>query len=375
MNKEDAEFSPVENCGGLIKFVIKEQNGSKQYSISYSNKSYYPAAMYGVYALVPQGYPISTFTMGGIGVAFEPPMPEGCIPVFMLSDREGMFGRKCPSCDGYFRQRGMIVGCNAYCPYCGTHCEPHHFLTESHLKYIQNYVAIFSAAFDSSIDAEIDMHKCAENVTADQKTEYIYKEERQQTRIECQNCRCVIDIIGQYGNCPSCNRRNTLDVLVAALANLEERVDNPRYTEEQRPQREQEWREITKQCVSVFEGFARDILAQLITIPMTKSRRKSVSELSLHNPDQLSIRLKEYFDIDMFRGVSMDEQSFINKKFLRRHVYEHNSGIADGEYIEKSKDSVRLGQLLKEKSAHVKTLINLIRKIAENINEGVVSIT
>ncbi|MDO9083335.1 MAG: hypothetical protein Q7U56_08640, partial [Humidesulfovibrio sp.] len=59
MNREDAEFSPVENCGGIIEFHIEVENGVKRYSMEYLTNSIYPAGLYGVYAFVSQGRPVS----------------------------------------------------------------------------------------------------------------------------------------------------------------------------------------------------------------------------------------------------------------------------------------------------------------------------
>jgi hypothetical protein len=57
--------------------------------------------------------------------------------------------------------------------------------------------------------------------------------------------------------------------------------------------------------------------------------------------------------------------------FHRRHVYEHNGGEADEEYIRESGDTeVRPKQALRESQDTVHRLIGLVLKIAANLHHG-----
>lgn len=373
MTDVDDEFQIVENCGGRITFLIKDEGDRRMYSTSFNGSFKWTAAFFGVYALVPQGLPVATFVMSGIGSPWEPPTPNGCIPVFMLSDREGFSGRKCPSCERYFREKGASVRGPAYCPYCAFVGQPHQFLTDGHRHYVQMYVDRFVEAYENGYDVTIDMNALANESKANERQLYAYTEEKQQTRFKCDQCKCVVDILGQYGSCPSCGKRNTLQVFLASLSHLEERVKNPRHSADQRQQREAEWRELVKQCVSHFEGFARDLTALLQQLPATPTRKKAISAISFHNPIEAAANLKAFFDIDLLVGVGEKEQKFLRMRFLRRHVYEHNSAVADQEYVSRSEDTVRVGQLLKERSSHVQTLIDLLRTVASNYDQGITS--
>jgi hypothetical protein len=57
--------------------------------------------------------------------------------------------------------------------------------------------------------------------------------------------------------------------------------------------------------------------------------------------------------------------------FMRRHVYEHNGGEVDQQYLDKSGDTtVRLKQHIRETREDAHRLIGLVNKIATNLHNG-----
>ena len=74
---------------------------------------------------------------------------------------------------------------------------------------------------------------------------------------------------------------------------------------------------------------------------------------------------------NLFDGLDADAQAFVTRMFLRRHVYEHNGGQVDQDYLNESGDaSVKLGQALRESPESPFRLMPLILKRAENPHEG-----
>jgi hypothetical protein len=201
-----------------------------------------------------------------------------------------------------------------------------------------------------------------------------FAEERQQTRFNCTKCGAWTDIAGRYAKCPNCGRRNSFALASRQVDALEERVKNPRYPPERREERDSEWRLIVKECVSVFEGYARDLLDRLHTIPATPSRKKAVSEIGFHDPIKAAESIKAIFDIDLLHNLGNEEREFIRTRFKRRHIYEHCAGVTDEEYV-KFDSSVRLGQLVKERSSNVMTFIGHVRTMMRNFDDGFHSIS
>jgi predicted RNA-binding Zn-ribbon protein involved in translation (DUF1610 family) len=374
MDDYSSDFMEIANTGGKVTFEISDEDGQRGVSIGYQHASPYPASVYGVYALIPQGIPVMVFQLGGIGQPFTPQAPQDCIAVFMLSDQEGFFGRACPSCGKYFRTRSAPVMKPTYCPYCGYTGATHLFLTEGHKNYVKHYVDKFMEGYEKGKSVTIDLDALAARDIPNKPPHY-YLEEKQQTRITCSACRVTSDIMGQFGFCPHCGHRNSLAVFLSQMKKQEESVVNPRYGVDQRDYRDAEWRAIVKQCVSDFEGFGRDILSVLLKeIPATPARKKAISEISFHNPIKAAEDIKAYFDIDILQGIDQPQQEFIKRRFLRRHIYEHNAGVADEDYVSRSGENVRVGQLIREQSSNVQTLIDLLRKAATNFADGFHSI-
>ena len=83
----------------------------------------------------------------------------------------------------------------------------------------------------------------------------------------------------------------------------------------------------------------------------------------------------EIYDIDPLRGISGGDTEFAAKMFSRRHVYEHNAGVADQKYLDESgDDSVTAGQAIREISANAARLGPLLLQMMSNIDAGFHSI-
>jgi len=373
MSDIDDDFEKVAHSGGKVTFKIQDGESGRTCSISLTHEvANRRFVISGIYALLPHGIPVGTIQNLGIGARNSPPAP-GCIPVFIVSDQEGFFGRTCPACKKYFRLRsGAPV---ILCPYCGVRSATQDFLTEAQKKYIGGYVQTFCDAFESGKDATIDMDQLGREAAVNARPLY-YEEEKQQTRIDCVACGAASDVMGLYGFCPECGHRNALAVVNQILDALEDRVSNPRYSaENQRSLRDMEWRNIIRDCVASFEGFGRDLLQCLAKLPATPARRKAAGEINFHNPIKVAESLKALFDIDLLIGIDSKDREFIRKRFHRRSIYEHKSGQVDEEYVAKSGDTgVKIGQIIREGSSNAATLIRLVRIMAKNFDDGFHSI-
>ena len=362
------DFQPVGHSGGTITFKFQDQDGQRHYAVGWSNSVTFPCALFAIYVLLPHGIPVAVVPFGGLGAPLPAPPGPGCLLVVIASDREGFFGRSCPRCQKYFRTTS--AGQATYCPYCRLKAGTHSFLSESQKRFVMVYMEIFTEGFEKGQDVTIDADKLAQQQGMNTPPSS-FSEEAQQTRFKCASCKSTVDIVGKYGYCPSCGRRNSLHLLFQALDALDDRVKSPRYTQQERDLRDGEWRAIVRDCVSAFEGFGRDLLQELAKIPATPSRRKNINSIKFHNPILAASSIAGCFDIELLKGLGQEDQEFLRKRFFRRHVYEHCSGVADQEYLDNTGDtSVRLGQLIREKSNNVATLIQLVRVLATNFNEG-----
>lgn len=358
------EFQEIGHCGGQFTVTIKtDENNRRGIAFGFRHSRPTPAGLFAVYA-IPQGVPVGTLQLGGIGEPWNPaPLPD-CLPIFIGSDSLGMYGHQCPNCKGYWRSKGAPSRWLMTCAYCGLRAECHSFLTEGQRKYTSACVDLALKAMESDHDGEhvIDMDQVADAVGKEgPKTEFYYAEETQQNLYNCSACNDVNDILGRYGYCSTCGTNNGLGELEREALHIKEKINAG-----------QEYEACVKDAVSSFDSYARQIAKQLATrIPMTPNRRKEWEAKLFHNLKWRVEELKTVFDINLFEGISQDDIDFTTLMFYRRHVYEHNGGEADERYLKQSGDtSVRLKQVIREKRESALRISDLVVNIARNLHTG-----
>jgi len=213
-------------------------------------------------------------------------------------------------------------------------------------------------------EVTIDLDHIIDSLPENKSNPFVYSEERQQRRVEC-NCRNVYDILGEYGFCPYCKKRNSLQVFEERLQKLEKRPDAG----------QADLVDILKNCVSDFEGLANDLRDQLLRIPATKKRKTELANINFQNVLDANEKLKNWLDID-FLGLSTDDKTFLNCSFNRRHLFTHKSGVVDDDYLRRTGDTtVRLGQKLSISSEEVKKLLGLVKVMGRKFFSGYESIS
>jgi len=353
------DFSEVGHTGGKVTFtIVCDELGQVRYQIGYSCSSPRPASLVGVYAH-PDGFACGNIVMGGIGQTWNAPPFPNCIAVMMASDSQGNFGHECPSCKKHFRSGGIPAKFPLTCPYCGVRAESYHFLTGPQKSYISHYVELLRAAISEAVpgatkEVVIDMDALADSITDEPRPDFYYTSIAQQTEFRCSACNSYNDIRGRYGYCSSCGWRNSAEHQRRALEAIRERLVSGDLSPS----------EAVKQAVSEFDSAARDYLGQLISgVPMKEVRRNQLQRLLFHNLDKFEGLLKDCFDIDLLQGMSAD-RDFVRKMFFRRHVYEHDGGVATQRYSEESGDiDIQKGDLIRETAENAHKLIGCLNRM------------
>jgi hypothetical protein len=361
-----AEFQEIAHCGGkFIVTVATDVNGRRGVSFGVEHSAPRPAAWFAVYAL-PPGIAVAMIELGGIGQPWNPPPYPNCLPVFIGSDSEGLFGHQCPECKGYWRSKAVPPTWRLTCPYCGTRGGAHQFLTPGQRRFVEAVCELTTEAISRDTDGEhvIDMDQVADQVaTTNERPSFYYTEETQQNHYTCSACGGSDDILGRYGYCSNCGTRNDLQELALTInginAKTQERIKAGEALEAAVPD-----------AVGAFDSMARQCAKQLAKwVPMKRERRTSLESALFHNLKRAE-ELKAWFGIDLFRGLTAGDVMFIRLMFHRRHVYEHNGGEVDQKYLDDSGDtSVRLKQVLRETPDTVFRMTGLILKMGRNLHE------
>ena len=364
MPKRKEEFQEIAHCGGQFTINVKTDSEGKR-SIQFGMRQ--SSALFAIYVL-PQGIPVGTVQLGGIGDPWNPPPTSNSFPIFIASDSQGMFGHQCPKCKGYWRSKGAPSRWEMTCAYCGLRTETHNFITEGQLKYVKACCDLVEQAMNSDEDGEfiIDMDKVADAVgKKSKKPKFYYAEESQQNKYNCDVCGALNDILGRYGYCSICGTHNGLQELKLEIEQIRDRINKGGPFET-----------CVKDAVSAFDGYSRQVAKQLTkNIPMTPARRRQWERKLFHNLKTCSEDFESVFDIKPLKKVKQDEVDFAVLMFHRRHIYEHNSGEADEKYIKDSGDkSVRPKQVIHESSTTAYRITDIILKMTTNIHNDFHSI-
>lgn len=364
MSKDGNEFQEIGHCGGQFTINVKtDKDGRRgiQFGMRHSRPT--PAAFFGIYVL-PQGIPVGTIQLGGIGDPWNPPPTSGCLPIFIASDSLGMFGHQCQTCKGYWRSKGAPSRWRMTCAYCGLRADSHAFITDGQIKYVEACCELIDQAMNSDKDGEfvIDMDEVADAVGKNtKKPKFYYTEQSQQNKYDCPACGSFNDIFGRYGYCSSCGTHNGVHELELEINRIRERIKTS-----------QQYEACTKDAVATFDSYARQIAKQLARrIPMTPARKKHWERKLFHNLKPCAEALETMLDINIFKKIKKKDTDFAILMFHRRHVYEHNGGEVDEKYIRDSGDIlVRPKQVIRESAETATRIAQIVFKMAQNIHDG-----
>ena len=360
-----SEFSEIGRTGTTIEFI----NRGGQYSQRITNSSSTCIKIYQVCA-DQEGNILEIVNFAGMGQQMLYKQPSVLVSLF--SDDEGFFGKKCPECDSYFRTSS--VNKSNFCPYCGHKDDFTKFLTQNQKDFVKNFVEQQIDTFSKGISAKIDLDEIANSLPLNKVSPWVYKEETQQNKFKCTNCGNENDILGEYGKCSSCGKHNCEDIALKKIEFLEEKFKDIDENIDDRHQRESEWEKLLR-CVSEFEGLANEIRKHLLLLPLTEKRRRELSSVSFQRILGSSEKLDKWFGIDIFEGISEEDKTFVNKMFNIRHLFTHNNGQVDSEYIQNTGDtSMKVNQLVRLRSRDIKRIIELTKKMIINLTNDYMSI-
>lgn len=360
------EFAEIGRSGQTIEFINR---GNGQFAQRLVNTSGTCVRILQVCAS-PDGTIIDTVGFTGLGQPMVYKQPSVVAAIF--SDDQGFFGRSCPSCKSYFRTSGVSSKTN--CPYCGYQDTLINFCTDNQKEFVRTFVKASMDAVASGKTTAINLDDLAQSLPSNSKSPWVYKEETQQTRFGCSSCKMETDILGEFGICPNCGLHNCEQIMEQKLTSLETKFAEAEQTIEDRHEREVEWERLLR-CVSEFEGLANELKKFLLKNPMTDKRRADLNSLSFQRILNANDRMNDWFGFQILEGVNLDDRAFVNIMFNKRHLFTHNNGRVDQEYLDNTGDTkLRLNELVRFRSKEIKRLLPLIRQMSNNLTKGYLAV-
>jgi len=263
------------------------------------------------------------------------------ISVDIPRDHEGMLGRECLECKRYFKIKpgtGLPTS-YCHCPYCEYEGDSSTFWTEAQIKYAES-VAIKKAfnqlvkpSLDKLTDSFKDLERSSRNsfikfkvtVTDDDfkfPTKY-YREKELETKVICDNCGLEFSIYGVFSRCPDCKELNAFLIFDKSLEITQKQLSlfsNPEIPEDVR---QQSFSFILTSCISTFDGLGKELRQRNPGI-YPKEPKNLFQNISL-----LDEKLNNYLT------QNHSDFGLLTKLFQVRHIYEHNMGVIDKDFVNK----------------------------------------
>ena|SRR5438093_4040917 len=169
-----AEFDEIDHTGGSITIrkgveVYKEfRRPVYQTTVQHMNPW---SAVLQEYFATASGKALELVGVFGLDNR-EPEEPT--FLVTLLSDREGLFGRQCPKCGGYFRTSHTVN--DGKCPYCPAMGDAVDFVTPNQREY---FTAFAKAILDAPLgETTINLDELTKQLSAN-KSAWVYREQQQ----------------------------------------------------------------------------------------------------------------------------------------------------------------------------------------------------
>jgi len=269
------------------------------------------------------------------------------INVQLPTDEKGMIGRACPKpeCGEYFKLKpgtGLQTP-ECICPYCrykGQFWEVH---TKQQIEYAR------SVAVKEFIEPELrGLHRSLRNLERSTRGGFVqikvkttgfsfplklYQEQELETHVTCASCGLEFAVYGVFAGCPDCGQLNaavvlsrSIEVALKRLALLESIEDTDRGLQEGILS------DALSGGVSSFDAFGKALRnANKRLLP---ERPRNLFQ----NLAALSNALTEGVGKSLSDVVGEDAERLMNKMFQVRHIYEHNMGVVDDDFVQRIPD-------------------------------------
>lgn len=298
----------------------------------------------------------------------------------MPTDENGMVGRQCPSrdCGQYFKLKpgtGLpIEDCG--CPYCGARAEASEFLTPDQLEYAKSVAArevLGPTLKDFKRDIEALNRPSRDSLislkfSVDLPTFHLhlYREADVETPVTCSNCTLEFAVFGVFASCPDCGLLNAFDVFRASLDVCRRRLrllDLPETAGD---------RELVKailvdslgSAVAAFDALGKKLRQQRPDILPQKPKNL------FQNVRALEQALTTGTGKSMVARLGAAAFDDLVLLFQVRHVYEHNLGVVDDDFLAKVPGYAHLrGRLYPLSKDDVERLVDLLDQLASSLRQ------
>lgn len=309
------------------------------------------------------------------------------IPITIHSDEKGYFDRECPNenCLYTFKinmqdWKEKVSDDEVHCPMCGHIDTADKWWTQEQLESMQEIAASYAM---SMITKELDkaFGKLARSTRNNKFLKITYKpskkitfqnnpigqSEEWETDITCEKCGTRYSVIGSAYFCPCCGHNSAASAFNESTDSIEKMLKS--LPEMKQLLTESYGRDKAEtMCRGLLESSLGDIVSAFQKFASCHYDTLT-GEISRVNDFQIVEKGSQLFKDAAGKGyeewLSDKELHDMNMFFQRRHLIEHNNGMVDQKYVDKSGDnSYVIGQRLVVKESDAYALLAIIKKLA-----------
>lgn len=312
------------------------------------------------------------------------------IPITLHSDEKGYYDRECPNENCLFTfkinmddWKEKVSDEEVHCPICGHVDTSDKWWTQQQLESMEEIAASWAMNY---IQDELDKSfgKLARSTHNNKYMKITYKPGRRisfvnnpigqseewETDITCEKCGTRYSVIGSAYFCPCCGYNSAVSAFSESLDSIEKMLKSMGEMKEifassyGRDKAETMCREMLESTIGdIVSAFQKVASCQYDNLTGKTSR---VNDFQM--VDKGSRLFEEATGKAYSEWLSDTELSNMNMLFQRRHLIEHNNGMVDQKYIEKSGDhSYAVGQRLVVKESDAHALLSIIRKLCNGL--------
>lgn len=312
------------------------------------------------------------------------------IPVTLRSDEKGYFDRECPNEDCLYTFKVLMKDWEekvsdeeVHCPLCGHIDTSDKWWTQDQLKKMQEIAASWAMNY---VQKELDKSfgKIAQSTRNNKFIKITYKPGKRvtfinnpigqskewETEICCEKCGTHYSVIGSAYFCPCCGYNSAVNSFNDSLDSIRKMLESLREMKEMMTKK-YNLDSAETMCRSLLESSIGDMISAFQKFASCKYEELS-GKASRVNDFQIVEKGSQLFDDETGKKysdwLSAYELNFMKVMFQRRHLLEHNNGMVDQKYLDKSQDnSYSIGQRIIVKEDDAYTLLDILRKLGNEL--------
>jgi hypothetical protein len=300
------------------------------------------------------------------------------IMVSFPTDENGLTGRECPKCGKYFKVKfgtGLPTS-TCICPYCGRKSDQQDFFTKEQIEYAKSVVLkeVLGPGLAKLEKDFKDLERATRRdfIQIKVKTKSIplrlkhYQERELETHVICDSCGLEFAVYGVFASCPDCGRLNASVVfsksievskkqlnLIESIADLEFEL------------KEAILKGTISGGISAFDAFGKALRKSYPSILPNKQKNL------FQNLEALSEALQKHLSLSLEGIIGRKEAEILNRLFQVRHIYEHNMGVIDDDFVKKVPSSHHLkGRKYSLDESEIQNFLDILSETGKRIEEN-----